>query len=279
MRILVTGGCGFIGKNLINNLVHKHTVMCLDNNLTSTMEETVEGCEYIYGNTKDCMMLSHNNFDLIYHLGEYSRVERSFEDIDVVFENNWNSIYQVLKLAKDCNAKLVYAGSSTKFGDNDTNYRESPYAYTKYCNAELVKTYCDWHNLRYAITYFYNVYGEGEIDNGPYATVIGKFLRAKKEGKKVDITGDGKQVRNFTHIEDIVDALMIVAEKGQGDRFGIGSDVSYSILQVAELLDLDYRFIPDRRGNRKISSLITKNTRDLGWKPKKDLQNYLKKVR
>ena len=278
MRILVTGGCGFIGKNLIQRLVKKHNVMCLDNNLTSSIEDTVNDCEYIFGNTKDCMMLAHNNYDLIFHLGEYSRVERSFEDIDIVFENNWNSIYQVLKLAKDCNAKLIYAGSSTKFGNKD-NYKESPYAFTKYCNSELVKTYCDWHNLRYAITYFYNVYGEGEIEEGPYATVIGKFIKAKREEKKVNITGDGKQVRNFTHIEDIVDGLILVAEKGQGDNFGIGSQVSYSILQVAELLNLEYQFVKDRKGNRQMADLITKNTRDLGWKEQKDLQNYLKKVR
>jgi len=277
MNILITGGLGFVGSNLVAEFISRqHKVFVLDNYFTGTKDNRHEGANYTFGETADIYNIYHDiKIDLIYHLGEYARVEQSFEDIDLVFKYNWNSIYQVLKLAKYLDAKLIYAGSSTKFGDDGTAKYTSPYAYTKHANSELVKTYCEWFDIKYAITYFYNVYGKNEIANGKYATVIAKFLEAKKLNQSATIVGTGKQRRNFTHIDDIIDGLVVVGFDGYGDGYGIGSAESYSIIDLANILRMKIEYIPQRKGNRESAPVLTDKTRGLGWKQKHNLQRYL----
>tara|TARA_Y100000114_G_scaffold44835_1_gene40519 strand:+ start:14911 stop:15786 length:876 start_codon:yes stop_codon:yes gene_type:complete len=279
-KILVTGGCGFVGSHLIDSLVLENDVYCLDNNFTSSKENLSNLCHFYRGETIEINDIFKHylfNFDLVFHLGEYSRVEQSFDDIDKVFQYNWNSIYEVLKFVKKHNAKLIYAGSSTKFGDDGSAKYTSPYAFTKSANTELVKTYCDWFNLDFAISYFYNVYGEREIKNGKYATVIAKFIELKKIGcKKLPITKPGTQRRNFTHIKDIISGLHYIALKGKGDGFGIGSKESFSILEIAEMLNMDYKFTKAKKGNRQTAPVISDKTESLGWRSKYFLGDYLK---
>lgn len=213
--------------------------------------------------------------DYIYHLGEYSRVEQSYDDIELVIKYNSSPFYQVLKLAKHHNAKIIYSGSSTKFSE-DLEAVESPYSLTKRFNTELLVKYSKWFNLRYAITYFYNVYGPGEISKGKYATVIGKFINLKKQkAEYLPITKPGTQKRMFTHVDDIINGLILVGKKGLGDNFGIGASKSYTIIEIADMLKMPYKILESKKGNRLSSSLKTIKTRELGWKATKCLSDYL----
>lgn len=278
-NILVIGGAGFVGSNLVKSLnSHGCRVTCLDNYFTGNEINHVSGVEYIRGNSADiATVLEGFSFTHIFHLGEYSRVEQSFDDIDLVFEFNHKSIYEVLKFTKNQGAKLIYSGSSTKFGDDGENGSASPYAWTKKTNVELIKRYSDWFGLDYAIAYFYNVYGNGEISNGKYATLVAKFCALKKSGaSSLPVVAPGAQTRNFTHVDDIVAGLTVVGERGIGDGYGIGADKAYSVIDVVRMLDSQVDWLPERRGNRLSGPVVADKTKALGWKAQHDLEDYLK---
>ena len=148
-------------------------------------------------------------------------------------------------------------------------------ASTKAKNTELVVHYGDWFNLDYAITYFYNVYGPREIDDGKYATLIAKYKKAMRENKELPVVAPGTQKRNFTHIEDIINALILIGERGHGDEYGIGSDDSFSILEVAKLFKGNIVMLPERKGNRMSGEVVTNKTKALGWKATKKLEDYI----
>jgi UDP-glucose 4-epimerase len=277
-NILVIGGCGFIGSHLCKELVVLgHTVTCIDNYFTGTRSSHTAGVSYIEADANDINELSFSErFSLVFHLGEYSRVEQSFDDIDVVFKYNHGSIYNVLKFCRMQNCKLIYTGSSTKFGDDGANASASPYAWTKSSNTDLVKTFCDWFDLEFAITYFYNVYGGNEIKEGKYATLIAKYLSLAERGaSSLPVVSPGTQMRNFTFIDDVVRALILIGEKGHGDGYGIGADKAYSILELAKLFNKDIELLPERRGNRLSAPLNVDKTKALGWGCEMSLQRYI----
>jgi UDP-glucose 4-epimerase len=177
MKILVIGGAGFVGSNLCKRLIEdKNTVISLDNYSVGTRNNHIKNVTYIKGDSKDIEKLINESVNLIFHLGEYSRVEQSFLDIEKVIDSNINGTAAVLEFWRKQKCKLVYAGSSTKFS-NDSGRDSSPYAYTKSSNTELVKNYASWFNLPYAISYFYNVYGKNEVADGNYATLIAIFKK------------------------------------------------------------------------------------------------------
>lgn len=278
MKILVTGGAGFIGSNLIERLLNLgYEVISLDNYFTGKKENHINGARYIEGETKDIFDLVDIKPDLIFHLGEYSRVEQSFEDWDKIREYNILGTTKVLEFAKDRESKIVYAGSSTKFGDQGLARDETPYAWSKAANTELVNNFGKWYGLRYAITYFYNVYGNREIEEGKYATVVAKFLNLKRKGEPLSVHLPGNQVRYFTHVDDIVDGLVLVSEKGEGDEFGLGSTRGYSILELAELIDKsNVKMMPEVRGNRMDSPVNISRSTELGWSAKRNLEDYIR---
>ena len=185
MKILVTGGAGFVGSNLCEALAKdpQNDVYSLDNYFTGSRDNHVPGVTYIEGSTEHIFELINFTPDLIYHLGEYSRVEQSFEDIDKVLLFNKIGTLKVLEFCRKRACKLVYAGSSTKFGDGGMGKDQSPYAWSKSSNTELVKNYGNWYGLEYAIVYFYNVYGKREIRTGKYATLIALFTEKMKKGE------------------------------------------------------------------------------------------------
>ncbi len=276
--ILIIGGAGFVGSNLCKKLFELGMlVYSYDNYFTGSESNHHKGVTYIKGDSKNINDIDFKvSFDIVYHLGEYSRVEQSFEDIDKVFEYNMSSIYSVLKFVSSHKAKIIYSGSSTKFGDDGNNILESPYAWTKKTNSELVKTYCNWFNLDYCITYFYNVYGDNEISEGAYATLIAKYIKIYKSGlKQLPVVKPGNQRRNFTHIDDITSALIVVGESGSGDNFGIGSDVSYSITEIVDLFQCQVDWLPERKGNRMSAPILSEKTKSLGWKPKYELSDFI----
>ena len=276
-NILITGGAGFVGSQLAKRLYENGNIIyVLDNYFTGTKNNHIKGVIYKKGETKNIFQYYENTpIDYIYHLGEYSRVEQSYEDIELVMKYNTYPFYEVIRLALHHSAKLIYSGSSTKFSHN-RDFFESPYSFSKRINTELLVNYATWFKLKYAITYFYNVYGPNEISHGKYATVIAKFTSLKKNNAKfLPITKPGTQKRRFTHIDDIVNGLIVVGRKGEGDNYGIGANKSYTIIEIAKMLNMKYLMKPAKMGNRLNANLITSKTKKLGWTPIKSLKDYL----
>jgi len=280
-KILVTGGAGFVGSHLCERLSKnsEYEVYSLDNYFTGSEANHVANVTYIKGDTADIATLVTFNPDMVYHLGEYSRVEQSFDDIEKVWRYNKDGIFAVLEFVRKAGCKILYAGSSTKFGDGGLGRSASPYAWTKATNTELVMNYGMWFNVPYAITYFYNVYGPREIESGKYATLIALFKEKMKNNEPLTIVSPGTQKRNFTHIDDIIDALVLVGENGYGDEFGIGSDEAFSILEVAQMYGGEIQMLPERRGNRMGADVLSEKTKALGWKATRRLKDYLEQLR
>jgi UDP-glucose 4-epimerase len=280
-KILVTGGAGFVGSNLCERLASdtNNDVYSLDNYFTGSKDNHVENVTYIEGTTADIDSLVDFNPHTIYHLGEYSRVEQSFEDIEKVWKFNKDGIFAVLQFCRKTGAKIVYAGSSTKFGDGGLGRSQSPYAWSKATNTELVENYATWFNVPFAITYFYNVYGNREIKSGKYATLIALFNEKMKKGEPLTVVSPGTQKRNFTHIDDIINALVLVGENGYGDEFGIGSPEAYTILEIAQMYDGKIEMLPERAGNRMAADVISAKTEALGWKATKNIKDYINELK
>jgi len=275
-NILITGGAGFIGSHLCERLAKNknNDVYSLDNYFTGSKDNHVDNVTYIKGSTVDIKELIKFKPDMVYHLGEYARVEQSFDDIKKVWEFNKDGTFAVLEFVREAGCKILYAGSSTKYGD-----ASSPYSWTKATNTELVMNYGKWFDVPYAITYFYNVYGPREIQTGKYATLIALFKEKMKNSETLTVREPGTQKRNFTHIEDAINGLVLVGEKGFGDKFGIGSPESYTIIEIAKMFGGKIEMIPKRKGNRKIARLVTEKTEALGWKPKGNIKEYINVLR
>lgn len=280
MKILVTGGAGFIGSHLCEELVKNinNSVYSLDNYSTGKKENHINRVIYVQGDTKNIEDLIDCNPDVIYHLGEYSRVEQSFNDIEKVWSSNKDGIFAVLQFCRKFGSKLVYAGSSTKFADGGLGRSQSPYAWTKASNTELVENYGNWFGIKYAITYFYNVYGGREISTGKYATLIALFKEKYKNGEPLTVVSPGTQLRNFTHIDDIISGLIMVGKKGDGDNYGIGCSQSFSILEIANIFDTEIKMLPEREGNRMSSEVVCSKTKKLGWSETKSVELYIKNI-
>jgi UDP-glucose 4-epimerase len=270
--VLVIGGAGFIGSNLCKRLVASGVdVYSLDNYSTGSELNHIEGVKYKKGDACNINQYSMPlSVDVVFHLGEYSRVEQSESEPFKAIHGICSTIPAVVEYCFNSKAKLIYSGSSTKFGDS-----KSVYSICKESNTVFVKNICDHLSVQFAITYFYNVYGPGEIREGQYSTVVAKFLRLKKNNKIAEVSWPGTQKRNFTHVDDIVDGLIIVANKGHGDEYGIGSSKSYSVIELCEMIGLNYKVGGKKSGNRMTSDLITEKTKQLGWTEKRSLKNYL----
>jgi UDP-glucose 4-epimerase len=278
--ILVTGGAGFIGSHLCERLVKEgHKIISLDNYFTGSRENHVPGVEYREGHTKDIEQHVPESPDLVYHLGEYSRVEASFDEPALVWDLNKVGTFGVLEFCRQKKCKLVYAGSSTKFADGGLGRDQSPYAWTKASNTELVRNYGSWFGVSYAVTYFYNVYGPGERPANKYGTVIETFRQQHLAGIPLTVVAPGTQKRNFTHVDDIVNGLVLVGQKGEGDDFGLGDSRGYSILDIARIFGGEITMLPERQGNRMQSVVDTQRAGDLGWQVKHSVEEYIKEAK
>ena len=287
-KILVTGGAGFIGSHLCERLAQneRNEVFSLDNYFTGSENNHVPKVTYIKGNTLDIESLINFKPDIVYHLGEYSRVEQSFDDIEKVWQYNKDGMFAVLEFARRTGSKILYAGSSTKFGDGGLGRSASPYAWTKATNTELVENYGEWFNVPFAITYFYNVYGPREIKDGKYATLIALFKEKMRKNEPLTVVSPGIQRRNFTYIGDVINALILVGENGYGDEFGIGSNESFTIKEIAHMfLETEGKdnnvlvMLPERKGNRMMADVITAKTEALGWKSTGSIKDYISKMK
>jgi len=280
--ILVTGGAGLIGSHLIEELVKdsENTVISLDNYFIGKKSSHIDGATYIEGDTKDIEKLINETPDIIYHLAEYSRVEQSFEDVRLVWELNVAGTFSVLEFWRKSGCKLVYAGSSTKFSDDGKGRNESPYAWMKAANTDLVKNYANWFDLPYAIAYFYNNYGPRELAEGPYASVIGRFKTQYKNGHPMTVISPGTQERNFTYVKDTVRALTMIGERGAGDGYGIGPDESISILELAKLFTDNIEMLPEHQGNRMSAPVENARVKEeFGWEPTLTVRQYVAEIK
>lgn len=285
--ILVTGGAGFVGSHLCERLhALGHRVISLDNYFTGNRENHVEGVEYREGHTKDIALLVPETPDLIYHLGEYSRVAKSLEEPELVFDLNIAGTFGVLEFWRAKKSKLVYAGSSTKAveareEDGVLGRDLAPYTWAKAANTEQVMNYGRWYGLPYAITYFYNVYGPGErggVDG--YGTVVETFRQQFLASEPFTVRAPGTQERAFTHVTDTVEGLVLAGEKGAGDGYGIGAKETFSLLELAALFGGEVRMLPATATTRSSAGIVdTAKIGSLGWHQSMTLPAYVEQVK
>ncbi len=278
-KILVTGGAGFVGTNLIIKLLDEsHEVVSLDNYSIGSKKNHQIGAKYIEGDVNDIENLINNDFDYCFHLAGLSRIQPSFDNPKLTFKYNTETVLSVLEWSRSKNIKVIYSGSSSKHH----NPHLSPYALFKFLGEEICKTYRRNYNMDIEIVRFYNVYGPFEIINGEWAALIGKWRGQIKEGKPLTIVGDGNQRRDFTHIIDIVDGLIKIAfsKKTQEDAWELGSGKNYSINEVFEIfqktLDVKPEFVLNQKGNYKETLRESNEAINLlGWNPQDRLQDYI----
>ena len=275
-KIIITGVKGFIGSMLAKHLAKDNEIFGIDNLLHGPNPDVVTGVKYFDINASD--ISSHIvdvHIDYFFHFGEYSRVEQSFDEPMLTFQNTVAQLPAVLQFCAINKTKLIYSASSTKFADY-FNDKVSPYAQFKKLNTQIINDFSKQFKLDYAIVYFYNVYGPYESNDEKYGTVIAKFKSLCEKGEKyLPVTKPGTQVRNFTHIDDTIDAWEKIALFGNGDGFGIASDEEYSILDVVRMFSKKPQFFPEKMGNRKNAEIRTDKTKALGWSPKRSLNNYI----
>ena len=278
-KILVTGGAGFVGTNLIKKLLDEgHTVSSIDNYSTGYETNHVKGCTYINGDITDNKVISNlsTDIDVIFHLAALARIQPSLINPKNTIENNFNGTLNILEYAKTNNIQVIYAGSSSMHH----GLYGSPYAWSKFGGEELCKLYSSVFDLNTTICRFYNVYGPHQLKTGTYATVIGIFLDQFNKNTPLTITGDGEQRRDFTHVFDIVDALYLCIGKDfRAEFFELGRGVNYSINELANMWgDYPKEYIPARPGEYPFTLCEDKNASEkLGWVPMRDLKYYIKK--
>jgi UDP-glucose 4-epimerase len=283
MRILVTGGAGFVGTNLVNRLVNDgHEVIIFDNLST--------GSQYNINKKAKLFLIdiSHNDYfknrkmddvingvDVIFHMAALARIQPSIKNPSETIINNFDGTLNILELSRKYKIPVIYAGSSSKHH----GLYGSPYAWSKYGGEELCKLYSEVYDLNTTICRFYNVYGPHHIRSGTYATVIGIFENQYLNNKPLTIVGDGEQRRDFTHIDDIVDGLIsCVGKNHKGEIFELGSGVNYSINELAKMFNCKTKYIPQRPGEYDVTLCdYSKAEKQLGYKPKGDLKDYVKK--
>lgn len=287
--VLVTGGAGFIGSHLCERLVKDgHRVISLDNYFTGSRDNHVVGVEYREGHTKDIDKHVPEVPDIIYHLGEYSRVAKSIEEPGVVWNLNMEGTFAVLEFWRKGQAtkpvKLVYAGSSTKMATprpEGTAGRDlSPYTWSKASNTELVHNYGHWYDLPYSIAYFYNVYGSRERA-GEYGTVIEIFRQKFLKGETLPVRSPGTQSRIYTHVEDTVAGIVLVGERGEADEYSIAAAESYPILDVAKMFGGQVEMLPARPTSRPSADVDTDTgkLKTLGWQQRHTLPQYIDAIK
>ena len=296
MKMLVTGGAGFIGTNLIKRLLKDgHEVVSVDNYSTGKKENEQEGCRYweydlssehthgIYVDHGSYPHWKDEDYSTIFHIAALARIQTSLKDPLSHITNNFMSTLNVLEYARKINVPVVYAGSSSKHH----GLYGSPYAWSKFSGEELCKLYSSVYNVPTSICRFYNVYGTHQLEEGPYCTVVGVFQNQYKDGKPLTITGDGEQRRDFTHVDDIVDGLVRVnrAMHGEvdmryaGEEFELGRGVNHSINEVASYFGKDYpkEYIPARDGEYDRTLCEDKKTQELlDWNPTINLDDYIR---
>ena len=281
--IVVTGGAGFIGSNLIKYLIKKtkFKIISIDNYSTGTKKNHVEhkNIKYIKDKNINISKLLKNykkRIKVIFHFGEFSRIYQSFLKPRECLESNINNSFAVINFAKDNKIKIIYSATSSALGNNGKDENLSPYAWAKTKNIELIKNYSKWFGLKYELLFFYNVYGPGQILSGPMSAVIGIFETQFKKKIPLTIVKPGSQKRDFTHIDDIIRGCYLAFIKGRQDEYMLCSKKQYTILQIAKMFKTKIKFLPKRKGDRSSSSVPNNNSLNhLRYIPKIHIKDYI----
>lgn len=292
-KILVIGGAGFIGSNLIRSIANQYPdvhIKVLDNYFTSKAGNHVydvpnpKNILYYEGSSweiNELDVIRDYNPDVVFHFGEYSRIVKSFDDREYVMKSNLHGTSEVLEYCLKKNAKLIYSASSSKFGNRGADENLSPYSWAKAKMVELIKNYHEWFNLQYEICYFFNVYGPGQIMTGDYATVVGIFERQYLAGEKITVVHPGTQSRDFTHVEDVVRGVEMTTHVNMNKEWFFRSGKNERIIDVAKMFSEDnWVIVPERRGERFTSEEFDTDTEEvLGWKPEKTLKEWVEEIK
>ena len=279
----MTGGLGFVGSHLVDYLVEKTSadVVVIDNlsSESSSRDYMREDVTYWVDDIANLNTYRYSNekFDVIYHLAALARIQPSFKDPLKYLNIDMMGTAHVCELARSCNAKLIYAGSSSAFGGPMLN----PYAFAKYTGEQCCEMYSKVYDVSTVSARFFNVYGDRQPTSGPYATVVGIFEKQTIEGGVLTVTGTGEQRRDFTHIDDIVTGLVALSHKTYcGDVYQLGTGTNYSINDLAALFGGAVEYIPARPGEAwETLADISKTVKDTGWLPSVLLDNYIKDFR
>ena len=275
MKILITGGAGFVGTNLIKRLLeNNHELISIDNYNTGLKSNHQEGCEYL---EHDIINIHDYGFikpDLVFHMAAIARIQPSFNDPIKYFKANANGTMQLAYYCAKNNIPLVYAGSSSHHSGKFKN----PYTFSKDIGEECLKLFFDCFGLKYSIARFYNVYGPYQLTEGGYTTLIGRWISNIEKGLQCEIYGDGEQRRDFTHVDDIVEALIqIMKQEKYGYTFELGRGKNISVNEVAKMFQITPIYKEPKPGEARhtlCESSIAKKL--LGWNPKIDLIDYIK---
>jgi UDP-glucose 4-epimerase len=274
--ILVTGGAGFIGSNLIDRLIADgEKVVTIDCLVTGNVKNLNLKVDFIQERVEDFDFSKLGKPDVIYHLVSLARIQPSFHEPLETYKANCLSTMTVLDFARKTGTKVVFSGSSSAYHDTFAN----PYSYSKFISEEHCKLYHRVYGLPIAITRFFNVYGPRQLEDGAYATVIGIFEKQWREGKPLTVTGTGEQRRDFTHVNDIVSGLMALSKTEVGEEiFNLGTGRNYSINEVARMFGDKISYIPARPGEAWVTLADISRSREvLGYEPKNSLADYIKR--
>jgi len=275
MKVLVTGGAGFVGTNLIKQLLKEgHQVISVDNYHTGLKSNHQPGAQYVEFDIRNIDDYSSwGEFDIVYHLAAIARIQPSFKEPYDYFTTNANATFKIAKYCSEKNIPLVFAGSSSHWSGKFKN----PYTFSKDVSEEIIQLFQKHYGLKASIARFYNVYGPHHLKEGGYCTVIGKWEKCIEEQKPLTIYGNGNKRRDFTHIDDIVSALILINEKqAWGYMFELGRGKNYSIKEIASMFQTDIIYEADKPGEADITLCTDTVAKEvLGWEAKLDISDYI----
>ena len=264
-KIIITGGAGFVGTNLIKLLLKKtnYKIVSLDNYSTGLKKNHIKNnrVKYIKGKTSDIekIIRKPNEIKTVFHFGEFARIYQSFSKMNECINSNSIGSNAIFNFCLKNRIKLIYSATSASLGNKGKDKNLSPYAFSKAKNLELLENLKKWFNFKYEVIYFYNVYGPHQICTGSMSTVIGIFEDHYKRGKPLPVVKPGTQTRRFTHIDDTINVCYIAWRKNLCLHYSISNKKTFSIYQVAKMFGSKIKYLPKRPGERYASSLISKN--------------------